>query len=212
MTPRIEDLQQISTWKTTNDDYDNGGMIITGGVKVELEKAVVEQGTAETGVKTRKCVQFAEHASVFKISSVDDVEERLAYWMTRGEYVQIRENCMREVRMALQQCSTTTSPNFRGLEHKTPQGLYRRFQNRQRATRTVLDEQKRQKESGFSDPSWIAAMYKEVCHRSVMEAKIVGMRDEVYLNHDSYVFSTSTIISGNNTTVAPKESSEVIQL
>jgi hypothetical protein len=134
----------------------------------------------------KRSVHFASHVSVYEIDKVEE-EDRFCYWMCKEEYVVIRGNCTREVRLALQQCATA-SANFRGLEHKTPQGLYRRFQNRMRAAKVVLEEQKRQKQSGFSDPDWIATLYKEVCHRSAMESKIMGMRDEVALNHD-YVLS-----------------------
>lgn len=68
---------------------------------------------------------------------------------------------------------------FRGLEHKTPNGAHHRNNNRARARQAVLEEQRVQWEKGIKDPEYIAALYKTITHRSRVEANVMGIRDEM---------------------------------
>jgi hypothetical protein len=129
----------------------------------------------------QKSVRFCDDVNIKKISNVP-VENRLSYWMVKEDYARIRDECMNTVQMSLNRCSTSVV-DFRGLEHKTPQGIYRRQLNRMKARKAVLQEQAFQAETGYSDPDWIASVYREITHRSTIEAKIMGMKDEIALNH-----------------------------
>lgn len=100
-----------------------------------------------------KSVRFDDEVLIIKIPVVPE-EYRLQYWMSREDYVKIREETMKTVRMALSKCSTKTG-HFRGLEHKTPDGVMRRQKNRSMAMNAVLTEQDFQLRTGYSDPDWI---------------------------------------------------------
>jgi hypothetical protein len=129
----------------------------------------------------QKSVRFSDDVSIKEISNVPE-EHRLSYWMVKEDYARIRYECMNTVQTSLHRCSTSVV-DFRGLEHKTPQGIYRRQLNRMKAKKAVLQEQACQAETGYSDPDWIASVYRGITHRSTIEAKIMGMKDEAALNH-----------------------------
>jgi hypothetical protein len=108
-------------------------------------------------------------------------EEKLATWMKKSDYADIRNECISVIRCAMNQTSTA---NIRGLEHKTPEGVYRRQQNKMGAMKAVIEEQDFQSRRGFSDPDWIAAVYGENAQRCLVEAKIRGVRDELEVKEE----------------------------
>ena len=69
----------------------------------------------------------------------------------------------------------------RGLESKTTDGSQQRSQNKKLARKVVLDEQKRQAKAGKVDPSYIAYLYKESTHLSLLMAQEIAMEDEEFV-------------------------------
>jgi hypothetical protein len=148
--------------------------------------------TAAPTTKTTKTttVRFQDEPHIVEIPRLSE-EEKIACWMKRVDYLNIRRECVRIIQMSLVlsigegAAAAGRSPiDLRGLEQKTPSGLHRRHVNKSGAIKTVLEEQTFQLQRGFSDPEWIAAKYKESVHRCSIEAKIVGVRDELAIKED----------------------------
>jgi hypothetical protein len=131
----------------------------------------------------KKQVRFCDDVSIKTIPNVP-AEFKLSYWMNKQDYANIRKECTNAMQTAPSPCFTSEH-NIRGLEHRTSRGLYRRMQNRQRAYKAVLEEQLFQAQTGYSHPDWIASVYREISHRSMIEAKIMGMRDEIATKHEA---------------------------
>ena len=110
-----------------------------------------------------KSVRFDDDVRIVKIPLVAE-EYRMQYWMSREEYVRIRQESMETAKMAQSKCVTKRG-DLRGLEHKTPHGILRRQKNRSMALNAVLTEQDFQIRTGYSDPDWIGKkkIAKEKC-------------------------------------------------
>lgn len=132
--------------------------------------------------KESRRVNFSDNISVQEIPNVPE-EYRFSYWMTKEDHRDIRLRVSNEVHAAVSRCATH-SGDFRGLEHKTPTGIYRRKQNRQAAINAVLQEQEFQMKTGYEDPDGIASVYREISSKSLVEAKLMGMRDEIAIKND----------------------------
>lgn len=144
-------------------------------------------------VTTSKSVRFLDDVRVREIPKLSK-EEVVDCWMNQQDYAKIKQECITVVRMAIAKpitsSMTTIVPvDLRGLETKTPTGIHRRVQNKTGAIQAVLNEQKIQKNRGIKDPDWIASVYKEVTRRCSMEAKIMGMRDEIAITKDIVLFN-----------------------
>ena len=146
-----------------------------------------------------KSVRFVDDVRVREIPKLSK-EEVVDCWMNQQDYKNIKQECITVVRMAMVAAKPIPSPtvgvgviglpvDLRGLESKTPTGIHRRVQNKTGAIQAVLNEQKLQKHRGIKDPDWIASVYKEVTRRCSMEAKIMGMRDEIAITKDIVFFS-----------------------
>ena len=127
-----------------------------------------------------KSVRFQEKISIHVCASFKHSEKVVkdSYWMGPKDFLQIRQDCVDALQLAMNP-STKTKTDVRGLEHKTPTGSHRRFENRAKAKRAVFQEQMYQSETGFRDPEYIAALYRTITHRSRVEANIMGIRDEM---------------------------------
>lgn len=125
----------------------------------------------------RKSVRFLEDDAIQLFAIVQDADKG-SYWMGPEDFLRIRQECIGAIQIA---CNPLirTKREFRGLEHKTPQGAQRRIDNRHKARRAVLDEQVYQSQTGFKDPEYIATLYRTITHRSRVEANIMGIRDEL---------------------------------
>jgi hypothetical protein len=64
------------------------------------------------------------------------------------------------------------------IEFKTKEGSRQRNQNKQKASRAVLDEQDIQRDEGISDPEWISEVYREVSGPNFLEAVNRGLKDQ----------------------------------
>jgi hypothetical protein len=153
----IESLQLLSSWTT------------------EEEFKQKPQGS--------RTVRFCDDISVMEIPNVPE-EDRLSYWMVKEDYIKIRQQVANTVHIAVSRCETHSS-DFRGLEDKTPTAvIYRRRQRRIAAINAVLQEQEFQTRTGYSDPDGIASAYREITTKSLIEAKIMGMRDEIAIKYN----------------------------
>ena len=74
---------------------------------------------------------------------------------------------------------------IRGLESRTQKGHVQRSNNKKESRRIVLVEQRRQKQSGKFDPSYISYLYKESTRISLLMAQEIAMEDEAFVLHSS---------------------------
>ena len=76
---------------------------------------------------------------------------------------------------------------IRGLEFRTQSGHQQRSNNKKESRRIVLVEQRRQKQSGKSDPSYISYLYKESTRISLLMAQEIAMEDEAFVYRNNSV-------------------------
>jgi len=137
-----------------------------------------------------RSVRFCDDVSIREIDiQEDDITER---WMVQEDFVEIRQNVVDILRMA-RSPGPKPSLDLRGLEHKTPSGHQRRLTNRKTSICAVLNEQEFQRHTSFADPDGLASVYRQCCHRPLIEAKIMGMRDEIAIKHDTILQRKQTL-------------------
>jgi hypothetical protein len=134
----------------------------------------------------KRVVKFCEHALLFEIDRIPE-EYKEDCWLTYEEFIRIKGSCMTTVMQAIQP-DQAYCHDLRGLEHKTPQGMAKRQQAKKSSIQAVLEEQTYQSALGFKDDEWLASIYRDVASRSLTEAKIRGMRDELAIKPERQVF------------------------
>jgi len=127
----------------------------------------------KTEMKLRS-IHFNNEIEIQEIPNVSE-EDGCDYWMDKDDYQRIREECASLVR-SVKGGTRFLKSELRGLEHKISG---RRTRNKDIAIEAVLEEQSFQAEMGYSDEGLVASIYREMSHRASVEAKIMGMRDEV---------------------------------
>ena len=211
-----------------NDDGEVAATVIEKLRDVDCDrKSITASPTTTTSTSSSSScsspsVRFRDDVRVREIPRLTD-EEILDCWMSRNDYTKIKQECMNIVRVAVaggrpitastfSSCNSTTPasssvpsypyyyPDLRGLENKTPCGVHRRVQNKTGAIKAVLNEQKLQLDRGIKDPDWIASVYKECSRRCSMEAKIMGMRDEIAITRDQILCYNSSGVGATNST------------
>mmetsp|Transcript_21073 Transcript_21073/g.60127 ORF Transcript_21073/g.60127 Transcript_21073/m.60127 type:complete len:254 (-) Transcript_21073:246-1007(-) len=147
---------------------------------------VIENKDEKVGTRTKpttKTVRFcADERRVREIPALS-MAEKCQAWLSKNDMAQIRKDCIKTVQRVMNRSLAAQYAHepleLRGLEAKLPYGVWRRQQSRKAATETVLKEQSYQKKRQFSDQEWISALYQRATHRSEMEARAMGKRDEL---------------------------------
>ena len=92
-----------------------------------------------------------------------------ATWYTPSEFIAMKANVKEAVaNMKSQVC-------IRGLECRTKQGSYMRFESRETSLNVVLMEQRRQQCLGIVDVQQLSRVYKQSTHVSVVMAQELAM-------------------------------------
>lgn len=135
-----------------------------------------EKGTAPLV----KSVKFAEHNEVFEIWHINDFPDSLIadIWYDGEEYAEIKGSYqstifMMEAGHKLDEIEDTS----RGLEYRTQEGAWARYENKRDAYNLVLDEQDRQWKFDKDDWDAISAKYLEVSVKCIKAANERGLQD-----------------------------------
>ena len=120
---------------------------------------------------SRRSVSFFPSVRVHPTLHVKNYtkQELEATWFTQSEFVTMRANVKDAVaNMKSQSC-------IRGLECRTKQGSYMRFESRETSMNVVLMEQRRQQSLGIVDVQQLSRVYKQCTHVSVIMAHELAM-------------------------------------
>lgn len=129
-----------------------------------------------------KSVAFAEHNEVFEIWHINDFPESMIseIWYDGEEYAEIKGSYqstifMMEAGHKLDEVEDTS----RGLEYRTQEGAWARYENKRDAYNLVLDEQDKQWKFDKDDWDAISGKYLEVSTKCIKAANERGMQDEL---------------------------------
>lgn len=129
-----------------------------------------------------KSVSFAEHNEVFEIWHINDFPESMIadIWYDGEEYAEIKGSYqstifMMEAGHKLDEQEDTS----RGLEYRTQDGAWARYENKRDAYNLVLDEQDRQWKFDKDDWDAISEKYLEVSVKCIRAANERGLQDEL---------------------------------
>jgi hypothetical protein len=131
----------------------------TSSSTVENSKTKKKRGKGPKGVK------FAdERNEVYAITHLDDIpeEEVNATWYDGGEYSEIKQSYQLTIfMMEAGEKLNAEEHTSRGLEYRTQEGAWARYENKRDAYNAVLDEQDRQWQDDADDDEKISQIYLE---------------------------------------------------
>lgn len=132
---------------------------------------------------SKKSLTFNESVEIFDIPHLNDTPDKeiFATWYSREEYTEIKSSYQLTIYMmesgdeALNDSDNHTA---RGLEYRTQEGAWARYENKRDAYDSVLDEQDRQWKYDADDDEKLREAYtphSEKCHKN---AAILALKDE----------------------------------
>lgn len=134
-------------------------------IEMDKRRRVTFDGTVSTKVVSKIPTQYYNNV-----------------WMEKDDYVRIRRACAGDIVHALLDGIDSSDVEYciRGLEtNMSDQNFVRSYEWRKESIMTVLEEQKFQRQTGYSCPEDIAAAYKEVAAPSIAHAVVMAEQDEV---------------------------------
>jgi hypothetical protein len=146
------------------------------GSSVEYNKPL-KKGSAPLA----RSVVFAEHNEVFEIPHLDDIPQELIpeIWYDASEYAQIKKNY--QLTIFLMESGEELAGDHhtsRGLEYRTQEGAWARYENKRDAYNAVLDEQDRQWKEDIDDWEKISRLYLQHSSKCLKSAFERGANDE----------------------------------
>jgi hypothetical protein len=138
-------------------------------------------GSSKTKMPLSKSVRFADENEVFEITHLDDIPEAEveATWYDAGEYADIKSAY--QLTIFMMEAGETLNPlehTSRGLEYRTQEGAWSRYENKRDAYNAVLDEQDRQWQIDIDDFDEIARIYLSHSKKCSESALARGLHDE----------------------------------
>ena len=127
-----------------------------------------------------KSVSFAEHNEVFDITHLDDIpdEDVANIWFDAAEYAQIKKDYQLTIFLMESGEELKGDHERRGLEYRTQEGAWARYENKRDAYNAVLDEQDRQWKEDIDDWDAISRAYLEHSAKCLTAANQRGIEDE----------------------------------
>jgi hypothetical protein len=128
-----------------------------------------------------KGVRFSDKNEVFPIQHLDDMtdEEVYAIWYTSREYSEIKQAY--QVTIFMMESGEEVSGDehtSRGLEYRTQEGAWARYENKRDAYNAVLDEQDRQWKVDKDDYDKIRQIYLKHSTKCANAAIVRALQDE----------------------------------
>lgn len=167
MPPRSLSMQSSPSW---GDDY-------------SLSSASVEVGKCNKDKPQSRNIRISEERQIFPITHLDDMtEEEIAEtWYDANEYSEIKSNYQHTI--FLMESNEKISDDdedhtTRGLEYRTQDGAWARYENKRDAYNAVLDEQDRQWKVDKDDDEMIRKIYLDHSKKCADAAVVRALHDE----------------------------------
>jgi hypothetical protein len=128
-----------------------------------------------------KSISFADQNEVFEILHLNDIPPDAVadIWYDPSEYAQIKKDYQLTIfLMESGEKLTGEEHTSRGLEYRTQEGAWARYENKRDAYNAVLDEQDRQWKEDIDDWDIISRVYLEHSSKCLKAAYERGVGDE----------------------------------
>jgi hypothetical protein len=150
---------------------------VSCGSSVEYTKGKDQKGS----IPLVRSVMFAEHNEVFEITHLDDIPASVVadVWYDGSEYAEIKKSYQLTIfLMESGEKLTGEDHTSRGLEYRTQEGAWARYENKRDAYNAVLDEQDRQWKDDIDDWDKISSVYLEHSTKCLTAANARGVGDQ----------------------------------
>jgi hypothetical protein len=140
-----------------------------------------DESQASTDTPIIKQVRFSEDFKTLEITHLDDMPEEdvNATWYTSKEYSEIKSSY--QVTIFMMESGETLNDaehTSRGLEYRTQEGAWARYENKRDAYNAVLDEQDRQWKVDKDDETKIRQIYLKHSTKCADAAVVRALQDE----------------------------------
>jgi hypothetical protein len=128
-----------------------------------------------------KSVRFSDDSSIREITHLDDMPEEdvTATWYTSKEYSEIKSSYQMTIfMMEAGETLNDAEHTSRGLEYRTQEGAWARYENKRDAYNAVLDEQDRQWKVDKDDDMKIRQIYLKHSTKCADAAVVRALQDE----------------------------------
>jgi polyhydroxyalkanoate synthesis regulator phasin len=132
------------------------------------------------GNKPGKSIRFSEKNQTFPVPHLDDIGEAAIaeIWYNAAEYSEIKSSYQLTLFMMENgELKETDEHTSRGLEYRTQQGAWARYENKRDAYNAVLDEQDRQWKADKDDHDALARIYLQHSTKCAVAASERGDAD-----------------------------------
>ncbi|GAX11956.1 hypothetical protein FisN_8Lh048 [Fistulifera solaris] len=143
----------------------------------------VKGSSKSTSRKAYKSLAFAQENEVFEIPHINDFtdEDVAATWYDAEEYAEIKADyqCVIFMMESGERIDDDEEHTTRGLEYRTQQGAWSRYENKRDAYNAVLDEQDRHWKKDIDDPEALRRVYVEQVAKCQKAAEQRAAQDEM---------------------------------
>jgi hypothetical protein len=182
MSPRVDSFKSICSdpayWK---DDDATCDSTTIDTVTCQMSCVKLNDGSTSSRSKS-KLFRFAPEDEIQLIRHIDDFsdEEIAAIWFDQQYYANIKTE-YKNVVFAMERGRHVEGDEqtSRGLEHRTEEGSWARFQTKRDSYNAVLDEQDRQWKEDSDDHDKISQIYITHSHKCARKAYQMGLMDEI---------------------------------
>jgi len=134
------------------------------------------------GLKAKRSVTFSHKKHIKKIPHLNNLSDQIIddCWWSPEDYEEFKASFQYLVFMmdSGEEKVENDEETTRGLEFRTQEGAWERFEHKRDAYNAVLDEQDRQWNRNADDPQKISELYEEVCAQCQTAACGRGSGDE----------------------------------
>merc|ERR1712226_1140663 len=139
-------------------------------------------GSGKGGNREKKSLVFADKVEIFDIPHLNDTpdEDIFNTWYSKEEYGDIKKSYQLTIHM-MESGDTPDdeeSHTSRGLEYRTQEGAWARYENKRDAYDSVLDEQDRQWKLDADDEEKLREAYVSHSEKCARKAHLLALEDE----------------------------------
>mmetsp|Transcript_21077 Transcript_21077/g.45813 ORF Transcript_21077/g.45813 Transcript_21077/m.45813 type:complete len:178 (-) Transcript_21077:214-747(-) len=146
------------------------------------DESAPNKGGGKKKRSSGKSIVFAESVEIFDVPHLNDTpdEEIYATWYSKEEYSAIKSSYQLTISMMESGgCSAGQEDHTpRGLEYRTQEGAWARYENKRDAYDSVLDEQDRQWKLDADDEEKLREAYVLFSEKCAKKAHKMGVKDQ----------------------------------
>ena len=181
MPPRsspTQDAVRILEWEDDDHVGPEFHTVVVDNIKSSC--SLLPQLEATT-LPCRKRVTFLENHQVHSIQHLDDYtnDEIAATWYSGAEYADIKASYRSTIYLIECNKSIPEGHTSRGLEYRTQEGAWARYENKRDAYNAVLDEQDAQWNKDVDDQDVISQIYLKHSTKCAKAARDLGHEDAI---------------------------------